>query len=157
MCISWTNKGLGILTGVFSAFFFPSISGLYIYLEWSHCRFLYHSLQTLFFTINKSRQTRYIPGKLSKPYGPNYRQCRSELLPKPAEVSDALMTYFNIHFNTVYPSSTGYTSWSISLLYSYSYSVGIFHLPLLPCMFFRFTAGREGIYIIHIDMMFEQM
>jgi hypothetical protein len=126
----------------FSALF-PSISGLYIYPEWSHCLFLC--------------QTKYIPGKLSKPYGPNYRQRGSELLPKPAEVGHALMTYLNIYLDSVYSSSTMYTNWPISFLYSYSCLVGIFYLPLLPCMFFRFTFGREGICIIHIDMIFEQL
>jgi hypothetical protein len=83
------------------------------------------------FSINKSSRTKYIPGKLRKPYGPNYRQRCSELLHKPAEVGHALMSYWYIHLNNVWPSLTSYTNWPV-LLYSYSYFVGIFYPPYSP-------------------------
>jgi hypothetical protein len=87
--------------------------------------------------INKSSRTKYIHGKLMKSYDPNYRQRCSELLHKPAEVGNALMSYWytctRIYLNKVWPSSTRYTLWLVSLFYSYSYFVGIFYSSLPHC------------------------
>ena len=68
------------------------------------------------------------------------------------------MTYLNIHLNTVYPSSTRYTSWPLSLLYSYSYFVDIFYLLIYSSV----SPLDEREYILYYtcimrsDMIFEQ-